>query len=40
MQVQLLLTQHLLAVAARNIWQRSIFGKAAVQTDQLRRISN
>lgn len=40
MQMQLLLTQHLLAVAARNIWYRSIFAKAAVQTDQLRRISN
>jgi len=40
MQIQLLLTQHLLAVAARNIRYRSIFAKAAVQTDQLRRISN
>ena len=40
MQMQLLLTQHLLAVAARNIRYRSIFAKAAVQTDQLRRISN
>jgi hypothetical protein len=40
MQMQPLLTQHLLVVAARNIWQRSIFAKAAVQTDQVRRISN
>ena len=40
MQMPLLLTQHLLAVAARNIWHRSIFAKAAVQTDQVSRISN
>ena len=38
MQMQLLLTQHLLAVAARNIRYRSIFAKAAVQADQVRRI--
>jgi hypothetical protein len=39
-QVQPVLTQHLLVVAARNIGQRSIFTKATVQTDKVRRIPN